>query len=163
MDMSTMKEKITGSIKEELIQAVNTYFLTRAYAETITEKVDALYAELLKEFPLYSDKHDDGQQIVSRDRMYLSDDDATCQKIWDEADSRLRKLNLKPDDMEKDFCPALVAKHDLIKIERAIMEIGDKFTGIDSKQIYNMDHRQRYIDLLVGLTCSLPNYKKPKL
>ena len=114
----------TPKPSEELKSYVNAYLMARVLAEAKRDDVNAVYKEVLTELPIFADAYDceDGHQIFDPDHMYLSKDNERAKEIYASADKLLKERGIKPADMDKDFCPALVAeslqmdvKHLLIK------------------------------------------------
>ena len=154
-----MTEKITDIATHEVTRYVEAYLVARAYAETMREEVNKIYRDILTECPVCAD---DGTQILSPDRLYLCSDDDLVRDVYAEANKREREAGLKPADMPNDYCPALVAETLKIEAENRLIEAAGRPLGIDNNTLLcaGLDKRQRFIDLVVGLVLSLPNFKK---
>lgn len=157
MKKPALNEVVTPEVKS----LVNAYLLQRALAETMREKVDAVYREILTEIPVYAE--DRGDRVYTYQLLYLCSDDALCEKIYAEGNKRLRALKLKPDDMPDGYCPALVAEDKQVKIETALIDAAGAKFGIDSDKLLcaGLKTRQEFIDLVVKLVVSLPGFKNP--
>ena len=141
---------------------VNAYLMARVMAESMREQVNAIYLDILTECPIYGDR--DGRQIFDPGRLYLCDNMSLVQDAWDEADQRERKAGLKPASMPADHCPALVAEHDLIKVEWELIKASGEKLGVTNTKLLcagGSEMRQKFIDLVVGLVISLPDFKSP--
>lgn len=84
---------------------------------------------------------------------------------YTEIDKRLKQLNMKPSDMERDFCPALVAEHEQLKAEWHIMDVAATMMELNYNgkelnhkllcQKNGLEQRQKMIDLMVKLVLSI--------
>lgn len=159
MNKPALNEVVTPEVKS----LVNAYLLQRAFAETLREKVDAVYREILTEIPVYADTYGRDRQILKSGDLYLCSDDVLCEKIYAEGNKRLRALKLKPDDMPDGYCPALVAEDQQVKVETALIDAAGAKIGIDSHKLLcaGLKTRQEFIDLVVKLVISLPGFKNP--
>lgn len=168
-DMKKLKELGPERAATPAIRAaVGAYLVTRAYAETMRERVDETHKDILTECPVYADQFDRTRQILKSGDLYLCSNDDLCQDFYDEANHRLRKLKIKPDDMPNEHCPALVAEEIQRNTRRLLIEIAEQetFHGLTfEKLICSQDaigNLDKYIDLLCGLVCSLPDWEKLK-
>lgn len=161
-----------GTMREDLIRAVNTYILARAYSETMREKVSEVYADVIPRHPIYADLHRpdgrptrtaDGHQILIWDEMYLSQDDEACDRIFAEVNTKLRELGLKTPDESDSTCPAIMAERAMVMAADKLIDLSGKPFHIDSRRFLDLDKRYKWLDLVVGLTTSLPEYEPPEL
>jgi hypothetical protein len=164
MTQPTLKDFTTPEVKA----AVDAYLLAVVYAETMREKVNAVYHDILTEYPVYNDRRapsdrscSDGAQILDPDQLYMSSDDDLVKKIYAEGNKRLRAAGIKPDSMSDDHCPALVAHHLQIQAENALIEVSGKAVGVTLEKLSLLEHRRKWIELVVGLVTSLPSFKNP--
>lgn len=146
---------------------VRAYLLARTFAEVQRERVDAIHLAILTECPIYADQFDTTEQITHSKDLYLSSDEAACQDFYAESDARLRKAGIKPADMPRDYCPALVAENLLRKIERELIDVSGKPFGVDADGLLcargGLDNWKQWIDLVCKLIVNLPNFEAPKL
>ena len=159
--MSAIANKVTPALKS----AANAYLLARAYHETMREKVDEVYREILTEIPVYADQFDHTEQILDVKNLYLCSDDEECKDVYAEGNKRLREMGLKPDDMPDSHCPALVAERDQRDAERAIFEAASVMLELEltGQELNNgllcmkkgLEKRQEFIDATVGLILSV--------
>ena len=154
-----LEHKKAVEIYPQLKTAVVELIAKRAYAETLREKVDAIYTEVLSlpEFAIYKDldEHCDGSRITERELIYLSKDENTVQKIYAEIDHRYRVTGIKSEEMPQDFCPALLAEREQLDAERKLMLLGNRVTGIYYQEILSLEIRKEYLELLCKLAFSL--------
>lgn len=165
-----MKENLTAEdITQGLIDAVTTYLARRAKAEIIREEVGEVEREVLANAPLYNDlevRHGlERKRIVKPGRVYLSEDETALSVYYGAVDLALRKAGIKPDDMEPDHCPALVAERAQTEAEWALLDEAAKMLGVYEKpgslngsllcMKNGLKERQRFIDLVVGLVLAL--------
>ena len=153
--------KMSDLITPEIRSCVNAYLMARAYAETMRKHVDAIHREILTECPIYADIHGHKDQILESKDLYLCSNEALCHDFYDESDKRLRAAKLKPDDMPHDHCPALVAEHLQVKCEWMLLDASGKPFGFSADTPWTMEHRQQWIDLVVGLIVNQPDFKNP--
>ena len=152
---------------------VASYLMQRAFTEIIRERVNAVYTEILNEIPIFEDMRDNSPRFANGERtrilnhnyLYLSEDEEAVQKIYDEMDSRLKKLQIKPENMEHDYCPALVEEEKLRDIEHLIIkETGNPFGVTVNKLVCGgngLENYKKWIDLIVGAIVSLPDFENP--
>ena len=154
----------------EIARLVDTYLLARTFAEVMRGRVDAVHLEILTECPIWttpeiSPRMEEPRKILKSSDLYLTVNEAEVRDFYDEADHRLKKLKIKPQDMEKDHCPALVAEHDLTKVEWALIDVSGAPFGVDSSNIMccknGLENRQKWLDLVVGLHVQQPGFVNP--
>jgi len=154
----------------ELKSAVNAYLMSRAYAETMRDKVNAIYKDILTQCPVYADLRTpegkqigQGEQILDPEHLYLCSDDALVQDAWAEADKRERAAGIKPDSMQDEYCPALVAENLQRETERLLIEVSGKPFGMDNHKLLcaGLEKRQQWIDLVCQFVVSQPDFKNP--
>ena len=63
--------------------------------------------------------------------------------------------------MSDDHCPALVAEHLKIEAENLLIEVSGKPAGVNLENLTLLKNRKKWIELVVGLVTSLPNFKNP--
>jgi len=163
-----MKEHVTpADITDELKSAVNAYLMARAYAETMRSSIDEIQRAILEECPLTNGleiEHGEPPRAITEPKhTYLCTDEAQLEDYYAECDKREREAGLKPETMEKDYCPALVARSMQSNTERLVIECGMRMLGIDDIRITAIygEKRRRFIDLLVRLVVNMPDFKNP--
>lgn len=157
-----MKKNMTiNDITPEIKEAVKAFLLSRVYAETMRDEVDKVHKEILTECPIYADRFEEVKQIFKSDDLYLCSDDNLCQEFYDEANKRLRNCGLKPDSMPDSHCPALVAEHLQVIAANSLIDVAEALTGIKRTDVYMLDDRKKYIDLLCKLVVNLPDWENP--
>ena len=157
------KKEITSAVKS----AVNAYLLARAHANTMREIVNKYYKEALEIYPLYTDRHKKAEQIYDVKRMYLSEDEQTCEDVYNDVEYRLRRDGIKPPEMPDGQCPALVAESIQRDAENLIIEATGEMLGMDidsleiKTRLLHMGKYYEYIDLVCKLVVNLPDFKNP--
>jgi hypothetical protein len=159
-------------IPAEVHAAVKIYLVTRAVFETLEPKVNTVYAQILDEISLYNDleqrrngdtRHQahntpdtPRRRLTSVKEMYLSENEEDCARVFDLAHDRLTAEGIKPADMDREKCPALVAYSvmsdagaDLVNKTAAM--IGEKEDFRHRLLCSGMEKYQKFIDLAVGL------------
>ena len=137
---------------------VGTYLLARIYAEIMRADVDKVHDQILIEIEIHANTYGRTERLCKMKDLYMSDDDALCQKIYIEADKRLKAAGIKPADMERDYCPALVAENDLCEIEALIIK--ETGTPFDIENLYGED-RKTWLDLVVSAIIAAPDFVNP--
>lgn len=154
-----MNQIVTPAVKS----LVSAYLLARTYAEVQRERVDEIHLAILTECPILDDET--GEPLLRSKDLYRTDNEALCADFYAEADKRLREAGIKPASMPTEFCPALVAEHELVKIERMLIDESGKPLGVDHNKLlcarHGMENWRKWIDLVVGLIVSLPDFKNP--
>lgn len=163
-----MKTNLKPSdVTTELIMAVYTYVGKRAIAETMRAEVDKVTTQLLTDIELYSEGNNyrSSKRIFNPSDTWLCRDDEVMETFYTEIDNRLKEVGLKPDDMERDFCPALVAEHEQIKAEWQMLTEVAKMLELDMTgndlnnqllcQKDGLNKRREFIDMTVGLVLNL--------
>ena len=164
-----MKTKLTKQdVTPAVIEAGYAYIATRAAAETITAAVKPVYAEVLAGFEFYNDlsvEHGaERKRITDPDDLYQSTDEDGASRYYAAIDRALRQAGLKPDDMPADHCPALVAEHDQVKAEWALIEAAAAMLGDDDPKSFNhrllcqahgLEKRREFIELTAKLVVNL--------
>ena len=153
-------DMVTDGIKG----GVRAVLIAHAFAETMRAEVDKVYLEILTECPVYADQFDNTRQILKVNDLYLCSDKDLCQDVYDEAHVRLRAARLKPADMDRDKCPALVAERLLVDTEHILVLAAEEvFEGVTLEKLIcaGMGKYRKWIDLLCGLVVSLPDFRNP--
>ena len=147
-------------VTPEVKKAVHEYKEAKKKAEVMRSKIDKVNAHVLEQNKIFTDK---GEQIKESKRMYLCKDDKACNKIYALFNLAAREAGLKPDDMDNEFCPALVAEHDQVKAEWKLIEAGGRMMKMDKPEELNnnlfygteklngSELRRKFISLLVTL------------
>lgn len=145
----------------QMFDLVNAYLLQRAYAETMRERVDAIWQALLNENETYEEDKPDKR--ITEPRSAWLTDDATFARLAAEANRRERAAKLKPDEMPDEYCPALVAEEQLNGIERAIIETAGAPLGITTHRLLcqtnGLEKRAQFLDLVIKAVFCLPDFK----
>jgi hypothetical protein len=160
------KIKINNKTKAKLKSVLETvemrdlvveYIAARAIAEVTREKVDAVYDQILQEIPVYDTlSRRESERITKHKYLYCTEDEEAVNKIYDLADERLKAAKIKPADMHRDYCPALVAENELTQVQHKIIEIGGEPLGITVGGLLSngLDSYYRWIELTVGAVVS---------
>jgi hypothetical protein len=149
--------------------AVNAYLMTRAYAETMRERVDIICRAVLAEAPLdvseHFREHGRPEKILDPKLVYLCDDQAQLEDYWAETDKRERAEKLKPDTMPKTHCPALVAEDIQSQAENLLIDIAWPLVSPDgsedAKSMLYLERREKFLELVTGLVVNQPGYFNP--
>ena len=97
----------------------------RAFAEVERKRVDAYIAPVFARFRFVDDE---GAVITNPKRLYHCEDAAMCAAYYAACDIAHREHGFKGEPGE---CPALVAEHNQLKAEWAVLESMERFVGLD--------------------------------
>ena len=97
----------------------------RAFAEVERKRVDAYIAPVFAQFRFVDDE---GAVITDPDMLYRCDDEAMCAAYYAACDVAHREHGFTGEPGE---CPALVAEHTQLKAEWAVLELMERFVGLD--------------------------------
>lgn len=97
----------------------------RAFAEVERKRVDAYIAPVFAQFRFVDDE---GAVITDPERLYQCDDEAMCAAYYAACDVAHREHGYQG---EAGTCPALVAEHNQLKAEWAVLESMERFVGLD--------------------------------
>lgn len=126
------------------------YCALKAIAEDIRAQVDKVQRRLLlEECQLFKDLTDGGR-VIDPKEYWLSQDEDACKAYFAAQDRELRAAGIKPPEMADEFCPALVAEHDVIKARGAIIEALAPLVGIKREALYGKSE-EVFFDLAMGL------------
>jgi len=116
----------------------------RAFAELERERVDAYVLPIFNSFSFVDE---DGEKIEKTKYLFLSTDEAMCKTYFAACDAAHRAHGFTGPD---GYCPALVAETLQSTAERALLEAGCEFFGIELFQLYSRDDkRKKMLDLLL--------------
>jgi len=163
------KNDILKIINHEVKRCVSAYLLAQAHAKVLRETVDKVHYDILTQCPIYADKlaarGGVAPQILDHNKLYLCTNKFLLQDFYDEADHRLKKLHIKPDNMAHDFCPALVAEELQTQAENLLIESAGEPLGITNEKLLRcrdgLARRQEFIDLVTGLIIRQTDFKNP--
>lgn len=116
----------------------------REAASVLHEQVDAYTIPLLATFDLKDDK---GKTITDPTDLYLCDDDTGCTAFYAACDQAHKENGF---ELEPGYCPALVVKHEVVSVERALLKAAGDHYGINFAGIHNLKLRTEALDLLTN-------------
>jgi hypothetical protein len=160
---SNIPAQVAAFATPEVKSYVSAYLLARAYAETVRAQVDAIALEILTECPILDSET--GEPLTQSKQLYRSTDEAACADFYAEANIRERHAGIKPPEMPNEHCPALVAENLVIQLSRCLIEASGRPLGVTPDKLLcagdGLATWKRWIDLVVGLIVSLPDFKNP--
>ena len=132
----------------EMIKTAQEVFLNMANVETIKPIVTEIQNNVLKkyQFKIY-DKYSKKEEIVLNDRTTYLLNDKDFKTYIKECREEEIKIKLIDESFNKDFCPLLVAEHNLIKAENKLINLMGKPFKIKAEDIYKTEHRKKFIEL----------------
>jgi hypothetical protein len=160
MNPSITAAKIAAFSSDAMFSAVRAVLL----AETLLAHRKALVAPLqqqcIAEVPLYADLSD-GQPITTMANAYLCTDEAALAKLYDLYKTKLRAAGgcgLSDADIEKGYCPELVADQLLIQAQNALIDLVGDIVGL-SRTALDLKQRKRVIELTLAQVVAHPNFR----
>lgn len=152
---------------EELIKTVEQVFLNMVELDIIKPIVTGYQKAILNKHKFFiADKHlirgRDKEIILNPKHDYLlTDKDFKIYLSEVEQEHKKQGFNVK-----KDYCPLLIAEHNLIISKNKLIDLFEVYTGIQRDRLYKLDNRAKYIELLLNLMSkyvnkeqALKNYK----
>jgi len=141
--------------------------MATAYAQLKREHVDVIQRKVL------SEENYTGHQMIKRGEpknkfrvtnpkdSYLMDDENATHYF-----ERLNSIHLSEgfEDAAKGLCPALVAESLVRDAELLLIEEAEKHFPELTNHILlcaGLDKRKKYIDILIGMVVSVPDYENP--
>jgi hypothetical protein len=155
---------------KEVKSLVNAFLLQKTIVDVTREEVNSVYAEILQKIEIFTDAFPESkrhklERIFDHDKMYLSKDEDAAAKIYDEADRILKQRGIKPESMEHDYCPALVAEEKLRKIEHALIDATGRNFGVTVTKLLSgingLKNYDNWIDLSVKAVVNMPGFVNP--
>lgn len=150
-------------IPQALVDAVANYLAARVFAEVTREEVDKIAAPIVERMEFYTsekwaERFNGQERITSPRELYLCADDDKLQAYYAECDKAERAAGIKPPDMPSEYCPALVAEHEQVKAEWALIDAAAVFLEMDDpldfkKHLFG-EKRQQFIDLNASMVLS---------
>jgi hypothetical protein len=135
---------------QELRPLAVEYCAKKGIAEVLREQVDAIAKRVLAdECPLYRDL-EDGERVIEPKDYWLCEDEAALKAYYAAMDRELRAAGLKPDEMELDYCPALVAQNNAMEARRQIIRVMAPLVGIERNLLWG-DKEDQFFELVMGL------------
>jgi hypothetical protein len=159
-------------IAEKLELFVNAYFMAKVFYDAKREQVDEVKREILTTAhyhanPELFDKGRCPERITepSQDWMLREDE-------WDDYFATIKlelgKRDIRPDDMDPELCPALVAETQKMAAERLLINTAWELCGFEpmrdepGRSIFG-EKRQKFIDLVCGMVVNREGYKEIRL
>ena len=162
-----MKIKLTEQdITPDLLAAGYLVLSMTVRAKAMRAEVDIVQYEVIKGFDFRDDlvaRHigRDPEPITRPQDLYLSEDEEAVARYYVAVDLALRKAGLKPETMDQDHCPALVAEYAQLEAEWALLDVVANIMqlGFNGAELNNrllslhdgLEQRRRFIDLLLSL------------
>ena len=154
-----MKSKINLTVKDlipttEQIDAAEIVFAAMAYVETIKPVVEGYQKDILAKHQWHiSKKWTERERFKEKDRIIL---DPKHSYLLDDVDFQVYLKELEVEHLahgfivEKEYCPLLVAESILMDAERHLIEVYSTVTGLHNADIIMLDHRERYLKLILS-------------
>lgn len=159
-----------GQVQAIIQPAVARLLAAQVKAEAIRKTIDARHAPIFAKYEFYNEletRRNDSpkkpagyyaerRRLTNPDQLYLSTDEEQTARYYAECDAANRAAGY---DGPADTCPALVAEHEVIRTENALIEIAAPLLSFDENaksRIYG-DLRKRLLETLIGLAvCKTP-------
>lgn len=143
------------NLDADIIQAGKELFEAKARTETVKEIIIPLQKKVLKRHQFTAEKmREEGEEtILNPDHTYrLSDEDFNT--YLDDIHEEHHKAGFK---CKRNYCPLLKAENEEVKASRKLIDSAEKLTGIKNEDVYKLDQRREYIDLLLSLIATQIN------
>lgn len=166
-----MKPKITQAVKS----SVNAYLMARTHAEVHRARVDKIQRFLLNDTPYYANpdlvsRREMPERITDPKNTFLMTDDESADYLTDlkheliKAGYNIKSIKSEPEHSYQ--CPALVAESLQNTTERLLIDSAAEMLGeTDDFHLRllcaGLGKRQQFIDLVVKLVVSMPDFKNP--
>lgn len=139
------------------------------HAKMMRKEVDKIQRKALQQIELYNDldvklEGQERKRIFDPDMVYLSQDKEGIQAYDELCDQLERNAGLKPDNMEFDYCPALVAERkrteaewDVFNEMSKIIDLGYEDGELNNKLLCGTEEKQglelrkEFLDLCIKL------------
>jgi hypothetical protein len=152
--VKTPKE-LEKAITPDMIAVAQALFSCMAIVETIKPIVEGYQKKILEEEKYsYAEKWHNRRDITHADwikdpnNTYLMNDQ-DFQHFMKRTRQEQARAGLKTESPE--FCPLLVAEHNVIKAQNLLIDVMEPVTGIKRDDIMVMEHRRQYIDITLRL------------
>ena len=132
----------------EMIKTAQEVFLNMASIETIKPEVKKIQNRVLNkhQFKVF-DKYDKKEIVILNDSNSYLLNDKDFKVYLKECRAEEIKIKLIDENFNKEFCPLLVAEHNLIKAQNKLIDLMGKPFKIKAEDIYKTEHRKKFIDL----------------
>jgi hypothetical protein len=150
------KPPMAALLTPAIIKLVQEMIMQQAKAEVLEEKKAAIGARILQEIPTFIQRalggRRAGERILDWKLLYLAGD-AEAEALFARMNLEMRAAGLKPADMEDAFCPALVARNDLIGAQCRLVKATAPLFGQDPDLVIGAagDAMERWVGLIAQL------------
>jgi len=156
--MNAPAKKDIPKIIATLNPLVNAVLMLKAKAAVLRERADAIQAEILQR-----DKYvtEDGERVTTPNLSYRIQKSQWAH-FYAEIDRAYKEAGY---NLEPGQCFALIAEHELSGAENALIIFAGQFFHVDKHTLIcnGMEAYRKYLDLLIKLVISHPNYRKPEM
>lgn len=114
----------------------------RKHAQAERARVDAYIEPLFATFGFVDEC---GAAIATSHSLYHCQDEGAVSKFYAVCDAAHREHGFTG---EPGYCPALVADHDAVKAETAVVRSMEQLLGVE---VLNMDHRAKLLGIVVDM------------
>jgi hypothetical protein len=149
------------------VALVDSYLVTRAEAETLRGIVDRIYTDYLTDHPIrvaakWRESSREMQEFITGSNDSYLADDAEWEGLFIEIDKRTRAAGIKPDSMERDYCPALVAENNAREAARQLVKHAAPMFDVNFDSLMgSLENYYKFRDLVVSAVVSHPSYISP--
>ena len=135
-------DKRVKAVRKALIRAAHNAVEVRA-------KVDAYIAPVFAKFEFFNDleaRMGDVPRVRITDpsKLYLSEDKEQCARFYAACDAAHKANGY---DLESGFCPALIAEHEIVRLENALLHLADSLLNTPFSKSWG-DNRDKALELL---------------
>jgi hypothetical protein len=141
-------------VAKALTEPVNQMLVAQVFAEALHEQVEDIDRRVLSE-RVYTNKFS-GERVTEPRLSYLMGDE-DAEHFLARRDAEIRAAGFNPPE---GYCPALMAQHEHIKAERALIDAAEPFFGVSNDILWG-ENRTKWLDLLLKLVVNHPSYTPP--
>lgn len=116
----------------------------RVHAELERKRVDEYIRPVFEGFEFLDDE---GKRILNERHIFACPDEELCAKYYAACDKAHRAHGF---DGPEGHCPALIAEHEAMKAEQALLVAAARFMGVDPAGFYGKN-REKALELFVAL------------
>lgn len=161
--MTLTRDSLRRAVKP-LTRHVNNMLMAQVLAEHEREQVDKLERQVLAENNYQYDTERWGKLDVSGKVTEPKDTYLMREADFTDYHAKMQAIHLANgfERAADGYCPALCAERLLTEAENNLMDVAQEFTGIDPSDIWSLEKRARYLELLTGLVVGHSSYVPPK-
>lgn len=146
-----MNAKVIKKKFRELKPLLAEYIESAREANRLRQIRDSIGRDILAGMEIY-DMYE-GKRITTDQYAWMAGDE-DAKRYYAAMDKALRAAGIKPEDMETEYCPVLIAENKAREIKTAILIEGAKVMGVEKTKVFGRK-REEFFEVTIGLiTCA---------